>query len=373
MHDLLKNSKLNILMISLSAKGGGPIQIKLLTDHLKDDFNFHFVIPKECKFNSIKNNKIFFFIKERKIRFVDFYNLFFYVRKNKIDIIHSHGKGASLLGRFMSFFTKLPHVYTYHGIHIETLNSLNKFIYLKYEKLTKFIDYVKIFVSESEKSFAFDNKFISNKSYFQIISNGTINFEINPYLKKRIREKIRNKYKIRKNDALIVNVSRLVDQKNLFELIEICNLLKKTKFIVLGEGDLFEKLSNEIERRNINNLLFLGKVSNVTDFLVASDIYLSTSFYEGHPLSILEAMSVGLPVVASNVVGNKDTIIHNQTGYLYELGNCKQASSFISELLKSENLRSKIGLNAKSQQRRCFNIKKMSSKYKNLYNELTKK
>ena len=114
-------------------------------------------------------------------------------------------------------------------------------------------------------------------------------------------------------------------------------------------------------------------MNNVTDFLVASDIYLSTSFYEGHPLSILEAMSVGLPVVASNVVGNKDTIIHNQTGYLYELGNCKQASSFISELLKSENLRSKIGLNAKSQQRRCFNIKNMSSKYKNLYNELTKK
>ena len=49
-------------------------------------------------------------------------------------------------------------------------------------------------------------------------------------------------------------------------------------------------------------------------------------------------MSEGLPVVASNVVGNKDTIIHNQTGYLYELGNFTQASLFISELLKSNKL-----------------------------------
>ena len=60
---------------------------------------------------------------------------------------------------------------------------------------------------------------------------------------------------------------------------------------------------------------------NVFEHFYYSDIYLSTSLYEGLPLSILEAMSIGLPIIESNLVGNLDTVENWFTGYLYDLND----------------------------------------------------
>ena len=79
--------------------------------------------------------------------------------------------------------------------------------------------------------------------------------------------------------------------------------------------------------------------------MYSADIYLSTSLYEGLPISILEAMSVGLPIIASDVTGNCDTIVNGKSGYLYNINDVKDAELKIKKLSKSDDLRKKALIN----------------------------
>ena len=88
----------------------------------------------------------------------------------------------------------------------------------------------------------------------------------------------------------------------------------------------------------IENLQLIGMKKNVFKYLYYADVFLSTSLYEGLPLSILEAMSVGLPIIASNVVGNQDTVENGISGYLYDLKDLSIPIKYLRELALNENL-----------------------------------
>ena len=82
----------------------------------------------------------------------------------------------------------------------------------------------------------------------------------------------------------------------------------------------------------------MGNKKDVFKYLYESDLFLSTSLYEGHPISILEAMSIGLPIVASKVTGNIDTIKNDFSGFFYRLGDIKQAVICIEKIMKNNDL-----------------------------------
>ena len=84
-----------------------------------------------------------------------------------------------------------------------------------------------------------------------------------------------------------------------------------------------KELEDLIKTNNIKNVFLLGNKKNVFDYLIASDIYLTSSLYEGLPIAVLEAMSID-SIIASDVVGNKDTVKHNYSGFLYSLGDIKK-------------------------------------------------
>ena len=122
----------------------------------------------------------------------------------------------------------------------------------------------------------------------------------------------------------------------------------------------------------INNVNLPGSKTNIFDYLKKADIYLNTSLYEGLPLSVLEAMSVGLPILASNVIGNCDTIEHYRSGFLYSLGDIKAASTYIRILSKDNNLRASMSKESISRQRKLFEIKKMSNEYAKVYKKFSR-
>ena len=113
-----------------------------------------------------------------------------------------------------------------------------------------------------------------------------------------------------------------------------------------------------------------GNVNNPIEHLRESDIFLSTSLYEGHPISVLEAMSLGLPIVASNVTGNLETIIHGESGYLYKIGNIFSAANHILRLNKNPNIRKSLGQNAKIRQQKMFSVSRMINDYTKMYSEI---
>ena len=158
-------------------------------------------------------------------------------------------------------------------------------------------------------------------------------------------------------------------KKNIFEIFKIARNLQIYNFIVLGDGYLFDKAEHFLKKNNIKNVYLLGKKLDVFKYLYESDLFLSTSLYEGHPISILEAMSIGLPIVASKVIGNIDTIKDNFSGSFYRLGDINEATYNIERIMKNIDLKLKISMNSFLTHRELFTTNKMKNSYISLYNK----
>ena len=354
----MKEKKIKLLMLSSTGLiGGGPKNMFLIGEGLSNKFNVYYSLPKSNYFKSKIRNEIIN-IEERKISISDLINILGFLRFNDIDIIHAHGKGASVICRIVALLTRKPLIYTFHGIHISCHSKFKKYLYFFYEFLFGRVDQKKIFVSLSEKIYAKKSKLYIGKNNL-IINNGVRNKKMKIYFDNdEINKKIE-----------VVSVCRLVDQKNILEIIKIGQFLKNINFRIVGDGPLFSKLSYFIEKNNIRNITLLGSRKDVFQFLYNSDIFLTSSLYEGLPISVLEAMSVGLPVVASNVIGNSDAVSHDVSGFLYELNNIKEAAEYINILSESQSIRKKMGRKSYERQREKFSVNQMISSYEKLYEE----
>ena len=355
--------KTKILLISASGKtGGGPAHIYLLKEILKDEFDFYLAMPFVNPEIKNYNNKKYLDITERRISLIDIIRLIKFSRKNSIDIIHAHGKGAGLIARIIKIFLRKPLIYTFHGIHTNCLTRLNRFLYILYENITGWLDDEKVFVSVSERM---------QTKYLKIFigkENCIINNSTKEMFRTKINEEKNNlKIGIYNNKKNIISICRLVDQKNIFEIFNIAENLQIYNFIVLGDGYLLEKAKTYLKNNDIKNVFLLGNKTDIFKYLYSSDLFLSTSLYEGHPISILEAMSIGLPIVASKVTGNVDTITNNSSGFFYRLGDIKQATYLIEKILKNNELKLQLSNNSFFTHRKLFTTSKMKKSYISLY------
>tara|TARA_Y100001968_G_C19374521_1_gene726894 strand:- start:350 stop:1468 length:1119 start_codon:yes stop_codon:yes gene_type:complete len=363
--------KKNLLLISSSGQiGGGPRHMLLLIKQLHSLFDIYIACPLNSPFSELLKDfdgiKIIG-IKERKINFMDLVRLRLCVKNYSIDIIHSHGKGAGVIGRTLSLVSKVPLIHTFHGIHIRCNTLISKTIYILYENLTGWIDTYKIFVSKGELEEAKSNHIINNSSKHSIIYNAVNDVIID----ENNNQKIRIKYNLNPNIKIVTSLCRLEAQKNIFEIIAISKLCRENVFLILGTGSLKRDLERKINHEKIQNIIMPGNVNNPIDYLRESDIFLSTSLYEGHPISVLEAMSVALPIVASNVTGNSETIIHGESGYLYKPGKIIYAANHILRLSENPNIRKSLGENAKNRQQELFSVSRMTNDYIKIYSEIS--
>ena len=308
------------------------------------------------------NKKKYLNISERSISLIDIIRLIKFSRKNSINIIHAHGKGAGLLARIIKIFLHKPLIYTFHGIHTNCLSRLDRYLYIFYENITGWLDDEKVFVSKSERK---------QTKYLKIFigkNNCIINNSTKEMIRIKINEKKNNsKIGINNNKKNIISICRLVDQKNIFEIFNIAERLEIYNFIVLGDGYLFDKAKIYLKNKNIRNVFLLGNQIDIFKYLYVSDLFLSTSLYEGHPISILEAMSIGLPIVASKVTGNIDTIKNDISGFFYRLGDIKQASYLIEKIMKNNALKLKLSNNSFFTHSKLFSSSKMKNSYLALY------
>ncbi len=355
--------KPKILLISSSAKtGGGPSHIFLLNELLKDQFDFYLAMPFFNHKSKIFDNKKYLEIAERKISISDIFRLIRFSRQNSIDIIHAHGKGAGLISRIIKIFINKPLIYTFHGMPTLSFSGLKKILYILYENITGWIDDEKVFVSSSERIQAKKFKIIIGKNN-SIINNST------KKMNKIIFNQKKNNLKIgiRNDNKNIISISRLVHEKNIFEIFKIAKNFQMYNFIVLGDGYLLDKAKNYLKTNNINNVYLFGNTKDIFKYLYESDLFLSTSLNEGHPISILEAMSIGLPIVASRVTGNIDTIKSGYSGFFYDLGDINKARYFIKKILENNDLKLEISNNSFLTHRKLFTTTKMKEAYISLY------
>jgi len=169
------------------------------------------------------------------------------------------------------------------------------------------------------------------------------------------KRKLREELSLPQNKVIIVFCGRLVKRKGLTYLLRgwrrFDHLIKKALLLIIGSGEnqpdsVEEELKNFVKKQKISNIWFLGnrKREEVVKLLKAGDIFVYPSIHpEGTALSILEAMSCGLPVVGTKIGGIKKLIVDNKNGFLVKKKNSEELIKRVLFLIDNRDKRIKFG------------------------------
>lgn len=174
-----------------------------------------------------------------------------------------------------------------------------------------------------------------------------------------------------KNVKHIVTVGRFVPDKDYKTIIrtiaELKELRKDFVMDIIGYGVEEHNIRAWIKEYGVEeNIKIHIRPDNVQDIVRASDIYLSTSLFEGTSNSIMEAMNWSLPVVATNVGDNDHLVIDGVNGTLHPIGDAKGMAESIAKLLGSHDLRNKMGLAGNKNLRENYSMEIFEKRYLNL-------
>lgn len=177
-------------------------------------------------------------------------------------------------------------------------------------------------------------------------------------------------------DARIIGaVGRLWPQKRIKDLIWAADLLKVIRadvhLLIIGDGPERERL--ERFRRNVrieDKVHFLGQRNDMQQMMPLFDVLWLASAYEGLPNVIMEAMSHAVPVVASNISGNRDLVISGETGFLVPLGDRAAFAKYTNKLLDDRELARRMGDAGRQRIASDFSVEKMVARHAELYREL---
>lgn len=360
--------RLRVLMITVRADhGGGPRQIQFLLRHLSCEIDLYLACPDDPPYRSRFEQLIgrdVYSIPHRRFALRSAIGLAAYIRTRGIDIIHTHGKGAGVYGRAASLLTGKPCLHTPHGLHVDGYGPFQRCLYRAYENPSA--RWVKgiIFVSEDEQT-ASKNFGLWNGLPQWVVPNGVE--DVSTEYKESLRRRTRRRLCVLESQLVVTTLSRFNRQKNMDEAYAIACALPEVLFLWVGEGEEAPELQRRAMADGLSNLRFLGAVDDPLPVLAAADVYLTTSRWEGMPFAVLEAMAMGVPVVASDVIGHRQILGDSKGGILYPLGDPALAVAQLCRLAGSGNLRRQLGEQARSIQRRQYSASTMARRVSSLY------
>ena len=359
--------KTKILFITARADfGGGQEHLYKLSKSLSGKFEIYFACPEDYpyyeKFLNIAGEDHLVKIPHREFSYSDLISVADFVRKNRIDFIHSHGKGAGIYSRLLTIISGKKTIHTFHGLHVGSYNKFQKLVYLLLEKTLAVFTSKIIAVSYGERDEILESRICSSKK-IKVIENGVEipSEKIEPHLGG--------------NEKLVIStITRFDFAKNSGMLVDIAEKLKLKiglrEFVieVLGDGEQRKLVEEKVNEKSLSeNFRFYGAVTNPQEYLLNSHCYLSTSRWEGLPLALLEAMAVGLPVVATDVVGNRDVVKDSINGFLFDLSNPVEAVEDLLKLTRDNELFAMLSQNARELIIKNFSVGSMVKKTENLY------
>ena len=204
------------------------------------------------------------------------------------------------------------------------------------------------------------------------IRNGV---DVSQYTKRDITKTadVRKNLELPLDKIIYVYSGGFIDRKNQREAITAFLKMKKNDaavLLLLGDGTNFEALKSEFSQHQ--NILFRGKVSNVNEYLHASDVYLATSKSEGLPNGVLEAMACGLPVLLSDIPQHMEVLeADSECGHSYKLGKVEQLSTLMDQMLGEDLV--EMGERSYNAVMENFTAEGMSKRYQGLYLKLMNK
>lgn len=291
-----------------------------------------------------------------------------FLKREKFDIVHVHTETGGFMLRLSCLIQSkcnTKFVYTPHGMSFWRGSSLKS--QLVYRPLERWI------CSAMDMNLGMNMEEVENLKrwnkrtahYVHGVGLNVARMQ-NPA---RSREQMREEFGLTESDKFIASIGELDDNKNHITVIKALATLgrKDFKYVVCGVGPNKDMLLAEAEHMGLKeNVILAGYRSDIPDVLNAADIFVFPSFHEGMPVSALEAMACGLPIICSEIRGNVDIIREGDNGYLFQPSDVETLARKLEYLLDDAEKRKIMGLKNKENVK-DFSLESVTEELKRIY------
>jgi len=299
------------------------------------------------------------------------FNIFKFLKESSYDLVHTHGYFADICGLSMARMLGIPGISTCHGFiyndrNLKLYNLLDKIALRLCRKIIAVSDMIRDDLLQS----GLDGSRI-------LVMQNAVRNDLGRSDLQRLRFEKRKALAIDAEEFIIGFVGRLSEEKGAKYLIEAGSEMKsrdmRFKIIIIGDGPEREHLFNMVEERRLGkNVLFTGFQENSEEWFPAFDVFVLPSLTEGTPMALLEAMSMGIPVIASDVGGVPDVIEDGVNGFLVKPKNVFMLASRIDIATRNKSLREAVIRNGLKTIKKDFYIQSWCSELERQYQLLAR-
>lgn len=306
------------------------------------------------------------------------------IKKEKPDLVHCHSAKGGVIGRFAAFLTGTKVVYTAHAFSFLSAESAKKKqIFLLLEKIAKLNSYllacsdserelgIKVVGFNEKKAFAWNNAVPDvDKGLTRISQISRISSQKNEASDLPVPKE---------GERYITSIGRPSYQKNPLFMVEVAHGIHlkhpDIKFYLLGVGfysPMLEDMKRLIHQYDMDDTFYLLpwlSHEETLKYVKGSLLYFMTSLYEGLPISVIEAMSLGKAIVASDVLGNKDCVRDGYNGYLLPLKE-EVFVEKMNDLIENDEKRKEMEKNSRSYFESDFFIDNRIKALEDIYTEV---
>ncbi|WP_276210892.1 glycosyltransferase family 4 protein [Heyndrickxia coagulans] len=265
------------------------------------------------------------------------------MKSEHFDAVHCHSPMGGVLVRLAAKVLGISTViYTAHGFHFyKGAPIINWLIYYPVERfLSKYTDFL---ITINKEDYLRAKKFKAKQVFYVpgigVDTNKIRQVSINKFKK-------RQELGIPKDTVVLLSVGEMIKRKNHETALRALARVDNTDFIYLicGRGKLESYLKKLSKEYNIDSKVsFLGYRDDIHEICTIADLFIFPSYQEGLPVSVMEAMASGLPIICSDIRGNNDLIEDGKGGYLINPKDVRGLSYYVKFLIDNPKLRKKMG------------------------------
>jgi len=286
-----------------------------------------------------------------------FLKIIFSLRKEKIDLVCLQGTTEKLILSPIFKIFRLPVIWLEHGPFFAFQKTILVKVGYKWE--SRLVERIITVSKDSQKNLK--NNGIKNPICVWTGIAG-------------------KKKESKKSKELVVGFSGAVCwEKGIRDFLEVAFVVKermeKVRFLLVGDGPQLNWMKEAVRVLGMEkNFIFPGWQKSVDPFLEQMDIFFFPTYHlEGLPLALLEAMAMGIPVVARDIGGNRELVVNGKTGYLFKEESSEEVAKIIVELLKNIPKRKAMGEVARKRWKKYFNEEGWIKKMYKIFEEVAKK
>ena len=295
-----------------------------------------------------------------------FVRLVQYLRDVRPELVHTHLIHGDLYGITAAKLAHIPRIIS--SKHNDDAFRLHGFLKLVNCALNRNVTRV-ITISEWIRTFTHRIERVP------LDAIQTIYYGIEPPQSPAERDAVRAQLGIGRDETVLGIIARLVEQKGHRYLIEaFAKALRQNRnlrLLIVGSGELEDDLKDRAQKAGVSHMvIFTGYRADTIDLLSAIDIFVHPSLWEGFGLSVLEAMAMGKPVIASRVSALPELIEDTLSGFLVAPKDADALAGMITRLAGDALLQQKIGEQARQRCRELFSVERMVEATRALYGEV---